>query len=297
MSSKPPIIIIGMHRSGTSLLTKFLAELGLFIGQKLDRNHEAIFFQQLNTWLLKLADSSWSHPASFQNMLQHKLLRKQSEATIHYWLSSRSSLDFLGLMNYLRYRTPHNLPFSWGWKDPRTTITLPIWLEIFPNAKVLHVVRNGVDVANSLLKRSQHALDESLHLPYGQTRDRIPSRKWYQGWLRRFPLPNIVDSARCLSFSSSFVLWEEYLEYANRNLTSLPEEQTLTIRYEDFLENAEHHLTNICRFIDLPANSNVITSLLRYIRPERAYAYSTDSQLEAIYLSVRKTAYMEKYGY
>ncbi|MCS5697200.1 sulfotransferase [Desulfofundulus thermocisternus] len=31
---RPPIIIIGMHRSGTNMLTRMLEELGLFVGER-----------------------------------------------------------------------------------------------------------------------------------------------------------------------------------------------------------------------------------------------------------------------
>ena len=45
---------------------------------------------------------------------------------------------------------PH---FGWGWKDPRTSLLLPLWGKIFPNAQVVHIYRNGHYVALSLLKR------------------------------------------------------------------------------------------------------------------------------------------------
>ncbi len=47
------------------------------------------------------------------------------------------------------------MPRSWGWKDPRNTFTLPMWLKVFPNAKVIHVLRDKESVARSLMKRNQ----------------------------------------------------------------------------------------------------------------------------------------------
>jgi len=52
MKPHSPIIIIGMSRSGTSMLTRMLDELGLFVGKKLTKNHEALFFRKINDWLL-----------------------------------------------------------------------------------------------------------------------------------------------------------------------------------------------------------------------------------------------------
>ena len=70
-----PIIITGMHRSGTSLLAKLAKDLGLFAGTKLDPNCESIFFQQLNIWLLQLAGANWSNPIAFNILLNHRLLQ------------------------------------------------------------------------------------------------------------------------------------------------------------------------------------------------------------------------------
>ena len=40
-----PIIIIGMHRSGTSMLSKILEYSDIFLGNNKDINNEALFFK------------------------------------------------------------------------------------------------------------------------------------------------------------------------------------------------------------------------------------------------------------
>ena len=42
----------------------------------------------------------------------------------------------------------------WGWKDPRTSLTLPFWQELLPTLKVIVMVRNPLEVAYSLRKRN-----------------------------------------------------------------------------------------------------------------------------------------------
>ena len=42
--STPPIIIFGMHRSGTGLLVRSLERCGVFIGSYQARNNESRFF-------------------------------------------------------------------------------------------------------------------------------------------------------------------------------------------------------------------------------------------------------------
>ncbi|MEM6529500.1 MAG: hypothetical protein AAF653_14480, partial [Chloroflexota bacterium] len=45
---------------------------------------------------------------------------------------------------------PYDDHETWGWKDPRNTLTLAFWLDLFPDANLLLVVRNPMEVARSL---------------------------------------------------------------------------------------------------------------------------------------------------
>ena len=40
------ILLSGMHRSGTSMVTKILKDFSLEVGHKLDDNNESLFFQR-----------------------------------------------------------------------------------------------------------------------------------------------------------------------------------------------------------------------------------------------------------
>ena len=60
-----PVIIVGMHRSGTTMLSQLLERLGLFTGEKKDDDYEALFFYKLNEWLLNQANASWDNPHNF----------------------------------------------------------------------------------------------------------------------------------------------------------------------------------------------------------------------------------------
>ena len=67
MTARPPIIVLGAHRSGTSALSRVLDELGVFVGSRLDSNHESWFFLRLNVWLLSRCGGRWDHPAPFRD--------------------------------------------------------------------------------------------------------------------------------------------------------------------------------------------------------------------------------------
>ena len=59
-----PVVVVGMHRSVTSLFTRLLAELGVFFGRtkNLNHNHEAMFFVELNQWIFRYAGATWGQP-------------------------------------------------------------------------------------------------------------------------------------------------------------------------------------------------------------------------------------------
>lgn len=64
-----PVLVIGMHRSGTTMLTQMLEGLGLFVGQKTDNYDEAHFFAVLNRWLFRQSGATWQTPEPIQYLL------------------------------------------------------------------------------------------------------------------------------------------------------------------------------------------------------------------------------------
>lgn len=141
--AKAPFIIIGMHRSGTSLLAKVLESAGIFMGVVKDHNYEAMHFLSLNQQSMWAAGFDWHRPGvpvrQHWKNLSPKLLYFE-----HFKLNGKLARWKLQLQN------PH-----WGWKDPRNTFTLPMWLALFPRARVLHIWRTPDAVVQSLQQRNQ----------------------------------------------------------------------------------------------------------------------------------------------
>jgi hypothetical protein len=52
----------------------------------------------------------------------------------------------------------------WGWKDPRSCLTLPFWQRLLPDMRYIICLRNPVDVACSLEHRDGLAAEKSLYL-------------------------------------------------------------------------------------------------------------------------------------
>ncbi|PYK51311.1 MAG: hypothetical protein DME20_02195, partial [Verrucomicrobia bacterium] len=52
----------------------------------------------------------------------------------------------------------------WGWKDPRNSLTLPFWQQLFPKLKTLIMVRNPLEAAHSMRKRNGSSYSFGLRL-------------------------------------------------------------------------------------------------------------------------------------
>lgn len=131
-----------MHRSGTSLVAKVLEKAGIFMGVIKDHNYEAMHFLSLNQQTLWAANASWLQPI-VPDQLYWKTLPAKAIFNEHFKIN--------GKIQQLKYKLSNP---AWGWKDPRNTFTLSMWLSLFPNAKVLHVTRDCEEVAKSLASRN-----------------------------------------------------------------------------------------------------------------------------------------------
>jgi len=267
---KPPFIIIGMHRSGTAMVAQLLERLGLFTGRKKQQNHEALFFLNINDWLMRQSYAAWDYPGPFRFLIENKEIRTLAVDYIRSIAESPATASFLGWRKYLRYRSLFSLNFPWGWKDPRNTYTLPLWLQIFPGARVIHICRNGVDVANSLMVRQQKGA--------GYKKSRYHAMKAFY-WLRP-KRGGFTDSIRCASLEGAFSLWEEYLVEAKRHVSALGS-RAIELKYEDLVSEPYESLRRLAGFCDLETGDTGIRKAAGLVRKDRAYAYKGDAGLQA----------------
>lgn len=267
--SVPPVIIIGMHRSGTTMIAEMLEQCGLFLGVKQDPNHEALFFRRLNDLLLHQCGATWDHPGPFKYLLGNKEVRDMTENHVRHVLQSFKMSGYLGWNRYVRYRSMKNLVMAWGWKDPRTTHTLPLWLDIFPDAKIIHIYRHGVDVANSLRVRQAAVLKKEKEL--------YRKRKPLYGFIDK--RGRFADSLRCLTLEGGFSLWEEYMQEAHRHVTDLGD-RAMEVQYEKFISDAPGMIKILARFCDLRVDNGLLARIASQVRPGRAYAFITNPVLK-----------------
>lgn len=138
------VCIAGMHRSGTSMVARILSECGVYLGEptqllppgegNVAGHFEHQEFVQLNDEVLATLGGAWDVvPPRYAVWRRRRLgpLRERAAA----------------LVARMRPRAP------WGWKDPRTSLTLPFWLDVVPDLRLVICVRDVVSVAHSLLVR------------------------------------------------------------------------------------------------------------------------------------------------
>lgn len=288
MKKYAPIIILGMHRSGTSMIARMLEELGLFMGIHKDSNNEAFLFMKLNDWLMEQNSCCWDNPRSFSHFLENNDVRSLTVGQIHSILQSKYMASYLGKKHLHQQGRSMQLDFPWAWKDPRTTFTLPFWLEIFPGAKIIHIYRNGVDVANSLKTRHENFLARNKrNLAKGKY---LPK---YRFW-KQLKLRSVGDSMRCSSLEGGFSLWEEYIDEARRHVAIMGSD-ALEICYEDFLADPVSHLETMANYCGLRPDGGKLASMVKKVNKDRVNAFLKDPDLSAFAGSV--AARLEAHGY
>lgn len=312
MKSSYPVIVMGMHRSGTSILTRMLMECGLFVGWELDETYEALFFRRRNEKLINICGGRWDNPLPVDLILGSPSLKNELLATLKRDMSSFRVFSFLGPKLYWKRRGLLKMDLSWGWKDPRNAFLLPLWLEIFPEARVARIVRNGIDVARSLMVREERRLtnpvrkDNSLMGRFKRRTSQLGRRPWLLYLLESYPrlMEHMTPLSRynrmrvygCDTLEGAFQLWNTYVSRETEVLAHL-QDRTHCVRYEDFLEAPEATLAGLAAFCGLSPNPELISRLCGRLNKQRKYAFLEDQALKTFYESVRNCPMMQHFGY
>jgi hypothetical protein len=236
---RPPVLIIGAHRSGTTATARALELVGLQIGQHLDSHREPRPLQKLHEDYLHRTGAAWHHPQPFLKWME-SLEGKQDCVS---YLRSNVRRDFARIFGYrfnpkgLWLRARLSFGARWGWKEPRTTLFAPAWLEIFPEARIVHVIRDANAAASSIRERE---------LKFQAAGDP--------------PTPNLAD----LDYCSQLV--QTYLTAGERLAHSANYQR---IQFEELQANPPAMLERLANFCELRATTRQLASAGASIRPAR----------------------------
>lgn len=263
-----PVIVVGMHRSGTGMVAEMLSALGVNMGRRIEANDESTFFLRVNEWILYQGGSSWFTPDAFDYSMSSESFRTMVSSCVDQWVRSTWSSEHFGI------HRDHSK--AWGFKDPRTTITFPIWHMLYPDAKVISIRRNGADVARSLSTRVA-----SIRARRATWSPTIPLG-------HRFPKANIRNAIAGANFDSALNLWATYCEHEDRILgLGCP---SLSLRYEDVGSDPKHAVEAMVEFLDLAPSASEWDSALSAVRvpPCEKHEYALD---EADRMTLRTHGY------
>jgi hypothetical protein len=252
------------------MLTRFLEEAGIFMGSKynMGRNEESFFFQRINEWILFQKNVTWDNPYNLQ--FSNEFIDNQLERTIRRRLSSNATRTYFGGKfnplghNLLKYSN------VWGWKDPKNTLTMDIWGRIFPDAKVLHIYRNPIDVAQSLKERESRIMEKfSLNARTRAIEMKLKNKPCY------------TQSIRIQNIEEGIQLWESYISKALE--ADKVFNNVFHISFEEFLEKPGAILKELAIFLNIQLDKMNIDSVISKIKVDKKYAFTDDPQLKEIY--------------
>jgi hypothetical protein len=141
------VAVLGMHRAGTSAVTRVLGRMGLAVSRPEDSvrgpwnpagHFESRRLMHLDDELLSQMGCAWWHPPP---------------ADLAYpAFAARIRTSGRQARRTFRRAYPHR---DWAWKDPRACVLLPFWRRALSDrVAAVIVLRNPLDVAESLQRRN-----------------------------------------------------------------------------------------------------------------------------------------------
>jgi hypothetical protein len=137
-----PLILTGMHRSGTSFLGRFLVASGIDMGDALLGPHPS---------------NPHGHFEDMSFLNFHIDILRRENSGEDQWVFKKPGIrdaDRALAAALLQARIQKGCP--WGWKEPRTCLFLDFWSALLPAAHFLFVFRHPSFVLDSLARR--HAI-------------------------------------------------------------------------------------------------------------------------------------------
>ena len=214
------ICILGMHRSGTSTITRAINLLGAYLGEEKDlippapdnpegfweRGDVVALHDRILEKFLRLPDTVSPLPVGWH--------------TSHLVQPLKEELRQLIRDNFCHSEL-------WAWKDPRTCLTFDLWKQLLSELSIkvccVFPIRNPLDVAKSLYKRNGMPIDKGLGF-----------------WMNH----NLVALEACSDVQTVFVSYDRFVESWEPELRRIAE--TL---YLDWLADGEDLKREIDSFV------------------------------------------------
>lgn len=236
LGQQSPIVLMGRGHSGTRVLSWICTHLGLQLGASASLATGDVDDQKFTQEIKKITTNNIG--ISTQESVKQKDLFRFQNAVAGY---------------YARLHHPSTL---WGWKFPETYLIAPYIAEIFPQARYIHLVRDGRDIA---FKR--HLTDD-------------PKRKLGRKILasqNALTLPHHLQAA---------ISWEFQVNNFDHFRKTIATEQILDVTFENICLHPDETVARLCDFLNVPFTQSCQTYLKEQIDPQKVGQYKeNDPQL------------------
>jgi len=244
------LVIAGMHRSGTSVVSQWLDKCGLHLGETLlgaaTGNVEGHFE---DTDFLRVHE---------QTLLAHGIPGNGITAESIPELSVYEKEKLKALICF-----KNRLDEQWGWKEPRTCLFLDHYRELIPNAFYVFVIRDYHETVSSLIQRELKELD----LYYSK-------KTWLsrQNWKIR--QRDIRQKKLYKEYSAHYLkVWINYNEYILKSIKNLPKERFIVIDHHLLQDNYTDVYSQLVNDWGFP---------LKYVNFNEVYKPSLQSKMISI---------------
>jgi len=241
-----PIFIVGVPRSGTTILYQLMSQhpdLGCFTNKIIKKflTDDFLNFVHLRRRMFELR--KFPYPEDGFNIRFFSTLEIPMEGGYLYdlvfkgnWNPTVSEKNLKILKKTIIKTLLEQNRKRFLSKFPSNSTRIQAINKIFPDAKFIHIIRDGKAVVNSLMERSKEN-------PNG-----------YFG----IPLKLSMSSFRKTNKIEKHSLqWQQVIDEIRMASKNLRKDQYMEIRYEDFIRSTEECLKQIFEFCELPAHNCV----------------------------------------
>jgi len=253
---KNPIFILGCPRSGTTLLASLLKHSGY--GEPVETHFITKYYRKLDCYSPLDNKDNFKH--IIRDILKERaVMQWKLQIDLDKFYNELAEISYQDIVNKIcMLRAEHKGYKSWGDKTPHYFRNLDILYKLFSDSRYIYIVRDGRDVALSLLEK-----------PWGPN--------------------NILTCAR---------LWKEYnapndIIKELKNMGHL-----YFVRYEDLLDNAERIMPEVYKFLDEEYNEGKMQGLIGRIRKGNYGKWKTKMNTRQIKLFENIAANtLKRFGY
>lgn len=279
---KPPIILFGNTRSGTTIVQKVMAAHPDIVG----------WYEPTELWLY--ADPRRPHDEFSANDATDKVLRYIRKQFLRYQQRNGDCVIFE--------------------KTPKNILKIPYVRAIFPEATYLYIVRNPFSFISSveykwqktvtgkgILRRLKSTPLTQLHHHFGnylvqQYNKRILHRKYLSIWGPRYKgIQEDLQTNDQLTVIAR--QWAIGSKKAEEDLSHFDQSQVLRLRYEDFVNDPLPHLERICTHCGYEMTHHIVSAANEMVKSDRQSKWQRFSPDDLARILPEIQGEMERHGY